>query len=290
MIKLENDALIVELKEEGAELTKIYYKKSKLNYLWNADETFWGRHAPILFPTVGKLVNDTYYVDGEAFHLPQHGFARDREFTVVELLKDKCVFELVADEKTRLVYPYDFRLQISYTLLENQVQVEYSVENIDSKRIYFSIGAHPAFNVPLTDDTHFEDYYLDFFETEKLESLLLDGPYRNGRVKRVKEQPARYLPLTYDLLADRTLIFEGLKTNVIAIRSDKHNHAVKMTFPNFSFVGIWTPGKDAPFVCIEPWYGIADGVGSSVELRDKAGIEQLEPEAIFSASYTIEVN
>lgn len=289
MIKLENDTMLIELKEDGAELTKIYNKKTQLDYLWNADSAFWGRHAPILFPTVGRLVDDTYYVDGEAFHLPQHGFARDREFQVVELLKDKCILELSADEKSRLVYPYAFHLTVSYTLLEDGVHVEYQVENKDKKRIYFSIGAHPAFNVPLVEGTTFDDYYLDFDAEEELESLVLEGPYRSGKLKRIKEEKTAKLALNYDLFANDALIFEGLRANKIAIRSKKHPHFVSVDFPNFPFVGIWTKEKDTPFLCIEPWYGIADGVGSPVELRDKAGIEQLEPEAIFTANYTIQV-
>lgn len=289
MIKLENDTMLIELKEAGAELTKIYNKQTQLDYLWNADTAFWGRHAPILFPTVGRLVEDTYFVDGEAFHLPQHGFARDREFKVVELLRDKCVLELSADEKSRLVYPYAFHLTVSYTLLEDGVHVEYQVENTDEKRIYFSIGAHPAFNLPLVRGTTFDDYYLDFHAKEELESLQLEGPYRSGKLKRVTAEETMELPINYELFANDALIFEGLKENKIAIRSKKHAHFVQVDFPNFPFVGIWTAGDGTPFLCIEPWYGIADGVGSPVELRDKAGIEQLEPEAIFTANYTIQV-
>lgn len=289
MIKLENDSMLIEIKEAGAELTKIYNKQTRLDYLWNADAAFWGRHAPILFPTVGRLVDDTYFVDGEAFHLPQHGFARDREFKVIELLRDKCVLELSADEKSSLVYPYAFHLTVSYTLLEDGVHVEYQVENTDEKRIYFSIGAHPAFNLPLVEGTEFDDYYLDFHAKEELESLQLEGPYRSGKLKRVTEEETAELPINYELFANDALIFEGLKENKIAIRSKKHAHFIQVDFPNFPFVGIWTAGEGTPFLCIEPWYGIADGVGSPVELRDKAGIEQLEPEAIFTANYTIQV-
>ncbi|WP_167628051.1 aldose 1-epimerase family protein [Listeria valentina] len=289
MIKLENEALLVELTEQGAELTKIYHKKTELDYLWDADQAFWGRHAPILFPTVGRLVDDTYYVDGEAFHLTQHGFARDKVFTVVKLVENQVVLELLADDKSKIIYPFSFRLRVTYTLLDDQIRVEYQVENTDNRRIYFSIGAHPAFNVPLTEGTKFEDYYLDFGQKEKLDTLLLEGPYRSGELKALSTEKTDTLDLDYSLFENDALIFEGLSGNEIAIRSKKHPHFVKVSFPHFPFVGIWTPGNDAPFLCIEPWFGIADGVGNSVELRDKAGIEQLDPEAIFTSEYRIQI-
>ncbi|EAC2130398.1 hypothetical protein DYZ55_00422 [Listeria monocytogenes] len=289
MIKLENEVLLVEMKTAGAELTRIFHKDTGLEYLWNADSKFWGRHSPVLFPTVGRLVEDTYLVDGKPYHLGQHGFARDRDFQVVELTEKSVRFELDADEDSLAVYPYKFKLSIIYTIEKNTVAVSYEVENTDNKRIYFSIGAHPAFNLPLTDGTTFEDYYLDFGTEENLETLCLEGPYRSGEIKKVVDEAARYLPLNYDLFKNDALIFEALKQKEMTIKSDKTPHFVKVSFPEFPFVGVWTAKAGTPFLCIEPWYGIADGAGESVELRDKAGIEHLEPEAVFASEYEITV-
>ncbi|EKZ4851694.1 aldose 1-epimerase family protein [Listeria monocytogenes] len=289
MIKLENEVLLVEMKTAGAELTRIFHKDTGLEYLWNADSKFWGRHSPVLFPTVGRLVEDTYLVDGKPYHLGQHGFARDRDFQVVEQTEKSVRFELDADEDSLAVYPYKFKLSIIYTIEKNTVAVSYEVENTDNKRIYFSIGAHPAFNLPLTDGTTFEDYYLDFGTEENLETLCLEGPYRSGEIKKVVDEAARYLPLNYDLFKNDALIFEALKQKEMTIKSDKTPHFVKVSFPEFPFVGLWTAKAGTPFLCIEPWYGIADGAGESVELRDKAGIEHLEPEAVFASEYEITV-
>ncbi|EAK9261474.1 TPA: aldose 1-epimerase family protein [Listeria monocytogenes] len=289
MIKLENEVLLVEMKTAGAELTRIFHKDTGLEYLWNADSKFWGRHSPVLFPTVGRLVEDTYLVDGKPYHLGQHGFARDRDFQVVELTEKSVRFELDADEDSLAVYPYKFKLSIIYTIEKNTIAVSYEVENTDNKRIYFSIGAHPAFNLPLTDGTTFEDYYLDFGTEENLETLCLEGPYRSGEIKKVVDEAARYLPLNYDLFKNDALIFEALKQKEMTIKSDKTPHFVKVSFPEFPFVGVWTAKAGTPFLCIEPWYGIADGAGESVELRDKAGIEHLEPEAVFASEYEITV-
>ncbi|EHS3946574.1 aldose 1-epimerase family protein [Listeria monocytogenes] len=289
MIKLENEVLLVEMKTAGAELTRIFHKDTGLEYLWNADSKFWGRHSPVLFPTVGRLVEDTYLVDGKPYHLGQHGFARDRDFQVVEQTEKSVRFELDADEDSLAVYPYKFKLSIIYTIEKNTVAVSYEVENTDNKRIYFSIGAHPAFNLPLTDGTTFEDYYLDFGTEENLETLCLEGPYRSGEIKKVVDETARYLPLNYDLFKNDALIFEALKQKEMTIKSDKTPHFVKVSFPEFPFVGVWTAKAGTPFLCIEPWYGIADGAGESVELRDKVGIEHLEPEAVFASEYEITV-
>ncbi|HDM9805568.1 TPA: aldose 1-epimerase family protein [Listeria monocytogenes] len=289
MIKLENEVLLVEMKTAGAELTRIFHKDTGLEYLWKADSKFWGRHSPVLFPTVGRLVEDTYLVDGKPYHLGQHGFARDRDFQVVEQTEKSVRFELDADEDSLAVYPYKFKLSIIYTIEKNTVAVSYEVENTDNKRIYFSIGAHPAFNLPLTDGTTFEDYYLDFGTEENLETLCLEGPYRSGEIKKVVDEAARYLPLNYDLFKNDALIFETLKQKEMTIKSDKTPHFVKVSFPEFPFVGVWTAKAGTPFLCIEPWYGIADGAGESVELRDKAGIEHLEPEAVFASEYEITV-
>ncbi|EAE7125943.1 aldose 1-epimerase family protein [Listeria monocytogenes] len=289
MIKLENEVLLVEMKTAGAELTRIFHKDTGLEYLWNADSKFWGRHSPVLFPTVGRLVEDTYLVDGKPYHLGQHGFARDRDFQGIEQTEKSVRFELDADEDSLAVYPYKFKLSIIYTIEKNTVAVSYEVENTDNKRIYFSIGAHPAFNLPLTDGTTFEDYYLDFGTEENLETLCLEGPYRSGEIKKVVDKPAQYLPLSYDLFKNDALIFEALKQKEMTIKSDKTPHFVKVSFPEFPFVGVWTAKPGTPFLCIEPWYGIADGAGESVELRDKAGIEHLEPEAVFASEYEITV-
>ncbi|MBC1805753.1 aldose 1-epimerase family protein [Listeria sp. FSL L7-0993] len=289
MIKLENELLLVEMKTAGAELTRISRKDTGIEYLWNADSKFWGRHSPVLFPTVGRLVEDTYLVDGKPFHLGQHGFARDRDFQVMEQTENSVRFELDFDEDSLAIYPYKFKLSIIYTLEKDTVAVSYEVENRDDKRIYFSIGAHPAFNLPLTEGTAFEDYYLDFGTEENLETLCLEGPYRSGAIEKVTSEPARYLPLNYDLFKNDALIFEALKQKEVTIKSDKTPHFVKVSFPEFPFVGIWTAKTGTPFLCIEPWYGIADGAGESVELRDKAGIEHLEPEAVFASEYTITV-
>lgn len=287
MLKLENDALLVELKEDGAELTRIFDKNSQKEFLWHGDGEYWARRAPVLFPTVGRLVEDTYFVDGEAFHLGQHGFARDRVFQVVKQSDEAITLRLEYDEESLAIYPFRFALEIAYRLDGGTIHVGYHVENLDDKTMYFSIGAHPAFNVPFVAGETFEDYYLDFGAEEQLDSLTLAGAYLSGEKKEIGK--TKKLPLNYELFGNDALIFEGLTKNEVTIRSRKNRHFVKVAFPDFKFVGLWTPKPGTPFLCIEPWSGIADTQGPSVELKDKQAIETLAIGAAFNSEYTITI-
>ncbi|KGL40008.1 LACX protein [Listeria newyorkensis] len=287
MLKLENDTILVELKEDGAELTRIFDKNSEKEFLWHADGAFWARHSPVLFPTVGRLVEDTYLVDGKPFHLGQHGFARDRVFHVTEQGEKSITLRLESDADSLAIYPFRFALEIAYRIEGGTIHVGYHVMNLDDKTMHFSIGAHPAFNVPFVPGEVFEDYYLEFAAEEVLDSLTLSGPYLSGEKKKIAD--AKKLPLNYELFGNDALIFEGLTKNEVTIRSRKNRHFVKVAFPDFKYVGIWTPKPGTPFLCIEPWFGIADAKGESVELKDKLGIETLAVGADFSSEYTITI-
>ncbi|EUJ32390.1 aldose epimerase family protein [Listeria cornellensis FSL F6-0969] len=155
----------------------------KKEFLWHADGAFWARHSPVLFPTVGRLVEDTYLVDGKPFHLGQHGFARDRVFHVTEQEGQSITLRLESDLDSLAIYPFQFALEITYQIEGATIHVGYHVINLDDKTMYFSIGAHPAFNVPFVQGEVFEDYYLEFGAEEQLDSLTLSGPYLSGEKK-----------------------------------------------------------------------------------------------------------
>ncbi len=288
MIQIENEHLIVQVKPEGAELTSIRSKKDGTEYLWNGNPEYWNRHAPILFPIVGRLINNTYFVEGVAYELPQHGFARDMTFDIVQQESDSISFSLQADEETLQKYPYQFTLIVTYILVENKVTIDYKVINNDSKNIYFSIGAHPAFNCPIEKKEAFEDYYFSFAEEEIMETYVLDGAYRKPNKETLLE-PTNMLPLAVELFKNDAIILENMNKNEISIRSKKSDKFVTVRFDGFPYVGLWSKPEGAPFVCIEPWYGIADAVGESVELKEKKGIQQLAVDGVFHSSYQIVV-
>ncbi|WP_299837216.1 aldose 1-epimerase family protein [uncultured Tenacibaculum sp.] len=283
---LENEQLHIELKTAGAELTKIYSKTTQLNYLWNGDEKFWKRHAPILFPIVGKLKEHAYYVDSYKFNLPQHGFARDNDFTVVSSTSNSVTFELRFSEKTLEIYPYKFKLRVSYTLIENTIKIEYQVNNEDDKAIYFSIGAHPAFSCPITSDGAFSDYYVEFEKNEQPEQYFLNQENGLRKATPSKRSIGNKLDLNYDLFADDALIFKHIQSNKISLKSVKHNHGLEFLSSDWEYFAFWTK-KDAPFICFEPWMGAADLETTDQDFTTKDGIIELVKNNTFTQEYTI---
>ena len=163
---LENGNIKISASTLGGELNSLISKKDNTEYLWNGDEKYWKYHSPILFPIVGKVLNNKYRAEGNEYELPQHGLARTREFTMIEKDDSHIVFELLWSEDTLKIYPYKFSLRLTYELLENGIKVGYTVKNLDDKEIYFSIGGHPAFMCPLFKDEKFEDYYFEFNKKE----------------------------------------------------------------------------------------------------------------------------
>ncbi|GGE56775.1 aldose 1-epimerase family protein [Priestia taiwanensis] len=288
MIQLENEYILVKAKQAGAELTSLCLKEDGTEYLWQADPTYWGRHAPILFPIVGQINDNTCYVDGKEFHMTQHGFARDMTFDIVKQSNDSVSFILHSNAETKQKYPYDFALTVTYTLQEKSVIVTYDVQNKQDSTMHFSIGAHPAFNVPLVEGETFEDYVLTFPQEEKIETHLLNGS-KLSLEKRTLMNDTKKLPLNRELFDIDTIILENMRNDEITLSSTKSNKHVRMQFAGFPYLGIWTQAGNAPFLCIEPWFGVADVVGKPRELKDKKGIEILAANETFSCTYTITI-
>ncbi|MED0985586.1 aldose 1-epimerase family protein [Bacillus paramycoides] len=287
-VTIQNEKVIVSISDKGAELQSVRLKEDNTEYLWQGDSTYWGRRAPILFPIVGRLVENTYYVDGKPYSLTQHGFARDLMFSVQEQSETKITYSVTSNEETLKNYPYEFELLVSYEVDEQNIHVTYEVNNPASKEMFFSIGAHPGFNCPLLAGESFADYHLSFNGSERLETSILEGPFLSNEKELIAEN-TKELPLTYDLFKNDALIFENMNTNEISIRSHKHNKFVKVAFDGFLFVGVWTPGDNAPFLCIEPWYGIADEIKQAKDFKEKKGIQSLQANETFTCRYSITI-
>ncbi|WP_210466466.1 aldose 1-epimerase family protein [Rufibacter roseolus] len=287
---LENEYVRVGVKTAGAELCSLVKKDANREYIWQADAAFWNRHAPVLFPIVGRLPQDQYLHQGKTYSLPQHGFARDQEFELVEEGQDRLVYELKSSEESRKVYPFDFVLRIVYTLQGQTLDVTWQVHHVGEGEMLFSIGAHPAFNVPMQEGGAFEDYYLEFSQPELLSRYLLeDGTgLQNGQTEPVLDNMA-VLPLRYEHYEKDAMVFKAFKSERVTLKTDRHPHFVQMQFANFPYLGIWTKRVGAPFLCIEPWYGIAGTSGQPIELSEKEGMQSLGTNETFEASYTISV-
>ncbi|MER2131553.1 MAG: aldose 1-epimerase family protein [Carnobacterium inhibens] len=288
MITLKNDALTVHISQKGAELQSIKSNSEEVEYLWQGDPTFWGRKAPVLFPIVGRLKNDEYVYQGKTYSLNQHGFARDLVFQVEEQTDVSVCFTLSSTTETKVSYPFDFKLTVTYTLDKNDIKVSYGVYNTHPiEDMYFSIGGHPGFNVPMTSDTTFEDYYLTFLPRETRKKIPLIGSYLDLENKTLSQTNTE-IDLKRPLFDHDALIYETKGKNIFSISSEKTARSVALTFEGFPYTGIWSPPKkEAPFVCIEPWFGIADTQNASGELSEKLGIQHLKGMETFAAHYTI---
>lgn len=290
MVELKNDYISIRVSEKGAELQSIQDKNGK-EYLWQADPKYWSRHSPILFPIVCSVNDETYRVEGKEYHLPRHGFARDAQFKLIYQSERKVTFALESSEETRKVYPYDFTLSVSYILDDNKIGVIWHVHNDDTREIHFQIGGHPAFNIPgmkagdsqsgrirldnteLMDALHsygdgsHEMNEVPFVEAENGMMEFSDNTWRNDSIKIHKSQLHRAELLGTDGKAEVTVDF---RTPVVAF---------------------WSPyGKQAPFVCIEPWYGIGDPRGFNGEFKDKPLMNHLLPGASFMSKYEITIH
>ena len=286
MVILENEFLVIKAKNEGAELTSIFFKKDKTEYLWQGDPSYWRFHAPICFPIIGSLIENTCLVDDKPFNMTVHGFARDMNFDIYNREKDSVSFILRCNDETLKKYPYKFSLIISYKLVDNKLTVSYEVRNEDNKEIYFSIGAHTAFNCPVKSDLNFEDYYLSFKEKQKIEPFLLSGGFLSDKKKVLFEKTNR-IDVSKELFENDVIILENLKEKEIAIGTDKDDHKVTVSFEDFPYFAIWSKPTGAPFICIEPWFGLPDLAGSSIELKNKKGIQKLRNKEVFKTSYKI---
>lgn len=287
---LQNNVLKVSIAPKGAEIQSLFNLTNKTEYLWQADPTIWGRHAPVLFPIVGQIENNCYRIDGQEYHLSQHGFARDQEFRVMAKTKTSITLELSSNPQTKKVYPYDFKLQIGYQLMHNQLKINYSVQNKSTDALPFSIGAHPGFRVPLFKNQKFEDYYFEFEKEETLDRILFDKGLLSGKIETRYLDKTKIIPLSQKLFEKDALIFKGCISDYIVLKNHKNKGVLKVTIAGFPYLGLWSPpGKNASFVCIEPWYGIADTRGAAKDFKDKEGRIHLNKNDRFDCSYGFEV-
>jgi galactose mutarotase-like enzyme len=282
MIQLQNNKLIAHFNSKGAELCSLQNREG-LEYIWQADPMVWPRHAPVLFPIVGRLKNDQYTYEDQPYALSQHGFARDREFTVGEKSETDVLFELTSDEASLNSYPFHFKLHIRYTLLENTLTTRYTVQNTGDKDLLFSIGAHPGFRCPLLPDENMEDYALEFTRDTLRRTMLSNGLL--GSETHELALDARQLPLSHSLFDSDALVFANTQVESVSLRSKNHAHAVTLTCKDWPWFGIWSKKGPHPFVCLEPWMGITDSENSSGQLKEKSGILALAAAEAFSCSF-----
>lgn len=292
MITLENEHLIVKIKEKGAELTSVIDKKTSHEFLWQADEAFWARQAPVLFPIVGKLKDDRYQMNDAEYSMSQHGFARDMTFTTQNVTSNSASLYLKNDESTKEMYPFDFSLQINYILHYDSITVSYEVLNpSNSESLYYSIGGHPAFNISQSRQNsklEFDDVSFIFEPAGQYLQIPLskEGLTQPNKAKYVE---VNNVPLKHTSFKNDALIYQISRQTEIVL-TDHHAEVEIRVKPNrMDYVGIWSPyPKRAPFICIEPWSSIADPEDATGQLKDKYAIHELLPSQLMTHDYTMQ--
>lgn len=278
--------LELEVSAQGAELQNIRNKRTGFEYLWQGNPAYWKRRSPVLFPIVGAVWNGKFRMDGKTYEMGQHGFARDMAFTPVsDCPDDELWFRLESSPETLERFPREFRLEIGYKLDDTRISVMWRVENIGDKELPFQIGAHPAFNIPgFNADDAVHGYFA--FDTNNLEAELIS---EKGCVGDEAFRPALdaegMLPIQGNTFSHDALIFGGQLHRVSLL--DKEKQPLLTALFRSPYVGLWTPGADAPFVCIEPWYGRADSVGYEGDFSSRHQMNRLAPGAVFNASYML---
>ena len=285
---LENDKIRVEIDDLGAELSRIYDKEKEREVLWDADPRYWGRHACILFPIVGALNQDTYHYEGKEYTMKQHGFARNCPFQLEKQTADSVTHKLVWDEETYAVYPFRFALYVTHTVSEKKIQVSWRVENLQEKELYFSIGGHPAFRVPVLQDTAFEDYSLVFqCKDDEPRCIRINEP---GLALPESEMTMRLQDgrkkVEKDMFQEGVYIFEHGQIESAGFLMPDGSPYLTLECKGFPYFGVWA-AKGAPFICLEPWYGRTDAVGFSGTLEEREGGNCLKAGQTFEASYQI---
>ena len=286
MFYLENQQLKISIHPKGAELQSIFHKGHQLEYMWNGDPAFWGKHSPLLFPIVGTLKENTYYYEEKAYSLSRHGFARDMEFLAEQQQDDSITFLLSGNAATKAHFPFDFELRVTYRLLANGLTTTYQVNNPSATSLYFSVGGHPAFKVPVVEGTEYTDYYLEFGREETTPRWPISKDGLIETAPRPLLDQTRVLPLTKELFAKDALVLKHPSSSSVTLRSSKTPRGLRVDFPGFPFLGLWA-APNANFVCIEPWCGIADSTNADQQWVHKEGINRLPAGEVFERAWTL---
>ncbi len=273
MIEIASARLTAAINAHGAELSSLRDSAGR-ELMTDGDPAFWSGRAPLLFPIVGRLVDDSYRLDGHDHRLPQHGFARRRDFVLVDRAADRVTFRLEDDAETRAVYPFAFTLDATYRLEEATLWIEIAVTNRDSRDMPASFGFHPAFAWPLPYGAPRGAHRI-LFDAPEFSSLRYIGEGGIAADRRASPVEGRALPLSDELFTADALIWDQLASRGLLYGAED-GPQLRIGFPDTGVLGIWTkPG--ARFVCVEPWWGIADPAGFAGEIWDKPGIQRLAP-------------
>ncbi|MFA6848962.1 MAG: aldose 1-epimerase family protein [Selenomonadaceae bacterium] len=278
LITIENEKMIAVINTKGAEIMSLKNKVNKIEYIWQADPACWGSHAPVLFPFIGQSKNKKYTYEGKTYPMVNHGLARHHDFYVKQQKNDLVALAFDDDKETRKVYPFNFFFCVQYILKENALVVQYKVENKAADMpMYYSIGAHPGFNVPFIEGVDGDNYELRFtnggmrrlYRLQDTVDFLIDS----AKTEEVSLEKA--IELKSEMFSNGLIAYECDDTMCCTLASKKTQHSISVTWANMNHLCLWSQGQPLSFVCIEPWCGLPDRVDATGEITEKYGIQKL---------------
>lgn len=290
---LENQELYVEVNTHGSELTRIYDKVKDREIIWESDLKIWNRHAPILFPFIGKSFEDKYRFQGKTYPITAHGFARDKDFTLDSRTENEVWYRLESTPETMEIYPFPFILMAGHRLEGRKLKVMWKVKNTGDGPMYFMLGGHPAFKTPKGLTVH--DFTLDFGYAGKADSLHYQAPNAQGFQEEALSGQLKLedgkVPVTLGFFTRvLTYIFDEAQVEKVSLLLPGGEPYVTVHCAGIPYLGVWTMEATHPFICLEPWFGRCDRDGWQGELQERDGVEELPAGGEFQAEYEIEIH
>ncbi len=285
-VELSNSILSARIEDTGAELKSLKELSTDIEYIWQSDPAWWSGAAPILFPIIGGLKNNEYRFKGKTYTMPQHGLVRKKKWDLVTSDATSATYQTVSDNETLKMYPFEFVLRVHYTLEANRMAIRYEVINKASETMYFSIGSHPAFNLPFAGG-HLENYYYHFSDGETMHRHFFDSGLHTARTAPVFDN-SRQISISQTLFDDAAIIFKNPNSKSVSLKNSRNSKEIRVVTEGMPFLGLWGP-SGGPFACIEPWYGIPDGEDADGDLTKKEGIMTVGAESTYNNTYWIEI-
>lgn len=292
LYSIENEFVKASFLTKGAELCSMILKEDDTEYIWQADPKVWGHHAPLLFPVIGRLKDGEYEFEGKMYQITKHGFGRDSEFEMLSKEEDRITFVLKPSELSAKMYPFEFELQICYSLHEKTLKKTHTFINKENRALYYELGGHDAYKIPLQEDEVMEDYYVDFGDLDAIHPLCLDENILLLKDTYTIPLTEGKLPLNMELFKIDALIMHNIPVHSVSLKSTKSDRVIKFDFDDFKTIGIWTPYMDcgSKFICLEPWSTLPDCAYIGKKIKEKVDIRKIEAgeEDVLSFSVTIQ--
>ncbi len=286
---IKNDKIEVSVEDLGAQMRSIKDATGK-EYLWQGDEKYWNGSAPNLFPYIARLTEGKYILKGRTYEMPKHGFLRNSVLKLKEKTQTKMVFSLTDSEETYKMYPYHFEIKVKYELFENELKVSYNVANKDKKVMYFGVGGHPGFQVPVEKELSFEDYFIEFAKGTDMKRVgMSEDCFVTGKDEAFPLEENRRLYLHHNLFDDDAIILKDAPSKVV-LASEKGSARIEMETSHLEYLGIWhKPASDAPYVCIEPWSSLPSQKDIIEDLEKQDNLVSLKPDGYYTGFFKVKI-